>query len=109
MTKPVNFEIAKLLKEKGFDKRSEPYRYSSYGELTVLEGINSPTIAEVVMWLYEKYGHWISVSHQRHSEGKHWKYNIKQANGIETIVWRHNSPAEAYEAGIEYSLKNLIT
>ena len=108
MNTHVNFETAKLLKEKGFNERSEPYRYSNTGELTLLEGLNAPTIAEVVMGLYEKYGIWISVSHQRHSEGKHWKYNIKQANGIETILWRHNSPTEAYEAAIEYTLNNLI-
>ena len=48
MNKEVNFEIAKLLKEKGF--RLLPDFKSSY-----------PTIAEVVMWLYEKHGVWISV------------------------------------------------
>lgn len=69
---------------------------------------SAPTIVEVVCWIYSKYDIWISVSHKRHSEGKHWWYSIKQANGIETYLWEHNSLTEAYEAAIEYTLKNLI-
>jgi len=108
MTYHISFEIAKLLKEKGFNKRSEPYRYNIIGELTLLEGINAPTIAEVVMWLYEKHGIWVSVTFKRHSQNKHFSYNIRQANGIETYLWEHNSPTEAYEVAILYCLTNLI-
>ena len=68
----------------------------------------APTISEVVMWLYEKHDIWISVVHKRHSQNKHFAYNIKQANGIETYLWGFNSPTEAYEAAIEYTLNNLL-
>ena len=118
MHTPVSFEIAKLLKEKGFDKRTSLVWLYSLGKTHLREvhlslelhnsEYNAPTIAEVVMWLYEKYGVWISVTFKRHSENKHFAYNIRQANGIETYLWEHTSPTEAYEASIEYTLNNLI-
>ena len=112
----VNFEIAKLLKEKGFESESKAF-YDGSGELFYYNYSNNvmqrfryaaPTIAEVVMWLYEKHGIWVSVTFKRHSQNKHFSYNIRQANGIETYLWEHNSPTEAYEAAIEYTLNNLI-
>jgi len=81
----VNFEIAKLLKEKGFDL----YCVWSYwnSELTsrtpgyaLEDGTTSqenywdfdryyaPTIADVVMWLYEKHGIWIVPSYELNIE-----------------------------------------
>lgn len=87
MNKEVNFEIAKLLEEKD---------------------VLAPTIAEVVMWLYEKYGIWISVT-------KDW--DVGKCLGFESIIdtndgiintETYNSPTEAYEAAIKYVLENLI-
>lgn len=95
MNKIVSFELAKSLKEKGY--KLLPEFESSY-----------PTITDVVMWLYDKHGIWINVSYKRHSEDKHFAYTIRQANGIETYLWEHNSPTEAYESAILYCLKNLI-
>lgn len=62
----------------------------------------------IVMWLYEEYGIWISVSHKRHSEKKHFSYNIKQPNGIETYSWGFYTPHEAYEEAIQWTLHNLM-
>ena len=129
MNKPVNYELAELLKEKGFNLKVVNYYH--FKKLSLIsdkerqvEGLvnynpinwnfvkehftSAPSIAEVLMWLYEKHGIWISVLYQRHSEGKHWKYNIRQANGIETVLWEHNTLKEAYEAAIEYALKEVI-
>jgi len=128
MNKEVNFEIAKLLKEKGFDipTRSyrqksavigsekilplvsveEPYDWNNYSSEVPYYSI--PTIAEVVMWLYEKYGIWISVT-------KDW--DVGKCLGFESIIdtndgfintETYNSPTEAYEAAITYCLENLI-
>ena len=122
MNTPVSFEIAKLLKEKGFDDYSDkkyiaqclwqnPNSREKYKNSEIHKNssdVVAPTISEVVMWLYEKHGIWISVTLKRHSENKHFAYTIRQANGIETYLWGHNSPTEAYEAAIEYTLKNLI-
>lgn len=134
MNTPVSFEIAKLLKEKGFDNytplkyfskmpsgynipnwnESTPYRCEDiYSQLSLGYAKQNyftwaPTIAEVVMWLYKKHGIWISVLRKRHSEGKHFAYNIEWANGIETYLWEHISPTEAYTEAILHTLKNLV-
>lgn len=69
---------------------------------------SAPTIAEVVMWLYEKYGIWIGVQPNEPYVDDDWCFTIfkdlKNNNSLEG----YNSPTEAYEAGIEYILKNLI-
>ena len=110
MNTPINFETAKLLKEKGFRILSD--FESSY-----------PTIAEVVMWLYEKHGVWIST---KGDDNKTFKYELHVWNWYEPEktfrqghvsfgngVWDtdsepFNSPTETYEAAIEYTLNNLI-
>ena len=90
MNTPISFELAKLLKEKRYNK----YCRWSYWEgwltphtpgYALEDGTTSqenywdferyyaPTIADVVMWLYEKHGIWIHV----HQETK--------INGLELI------------------------
>ena len=76
----------------------------------------SPTISDVVMWLYEKHGIWIDVNITRY--GKFWgnvflkeEYNdLKNPFNWEFVnqIIDFNSPTEAYEAAIEYTLNNLI-
>ena len=88
MNTPILFELAKLLKEKGFDVPVRTYRLEGKYPDFVHEGfeddywgdnkvvnwnkdvigikpfkgfVSAPTIAEVVMWLYEKHGVWITV------------------------------------------------
>lgn len=116
MNTPVNFEIAKLLKEKGFDNPCEN-RYNELGELTATKlGMNmqpnnysdsysAPTIAETVMWLYEKHGIWISVDPENDTDT--WFHTVSH-NKSETVFGDYTSPTEAYEAAIEYVLNNLI-
>ena len=68
----VNFEIATLLKQKKFSNKIfiENY-YNSSGKLFrdmkahTFDSdvhIQAPTIADVVMWIYEKHGIWTSRS-----------------------------------------------
>lgn len=123
----VNFEIAKLLQENGFEGKKSPLWYYKDGTLhktstsgykglkcwntwDATQGVrwDAPTIAEVVMWLYEKYGIWISVT-------KDW--DVGKCLGFESIIdtndgfintETYNSPTEAYEAAITYCLENLI-
>lgn len=94
MNKEVNSEIAKLLKEKGF--RLLPDFKSSY-----------PTITEVVMWLYEKHGIWISVQ-KDWDDGicLGWEAKIDFSDGVR-ITETVNSIREAYDLAINYVLKNL--
>lgn len=131
MNTPINFEIAKLLKEKGFDRETlESYEYrgvehqqpSYKGRLTknkLLCDILAPTIAEVVMWLYEKHGIWIYIG-CRQLEGQEEKTTFipngrfvpaRTKNGfeIDPILYKSFSdPISAYQFAIEYTLKNLI-
>lgn len=98
MNIPVSFEIAKLLKEKQIIFKTDEY-YSSETEVTSksYNEYPAPTIAEVVMWLYEKHKFWTEVT--------------TDINGKFCFPWlegKYNSPTEAYSAAIEYTLKNLI-
>ena len=130
MNTQVNFELAKLLKEKGFDETSlnfytnprckmfgidEHGRYYPIknkaktlwvsGHAATLDSKHvyyAPTIAEVVIWLYEKHGIWISVNLK-------FKYQIEtKKHGVLHTKDEFNSPTEAYEAAITYVLNNLL-
>lgn len=126
----VKFELAKLLKEKGFDL----YCVWSYwnGELTshtpgyaLEDGTTSqenywdfdryyaPTIAEVVMLLYEKHRVWISVHKAMEVKWTNDYFNYEILSPKGTVYsdiggTQPNTSTEAYEAAIEYTLKNLI-
>jgi hypothetical protein len=139
MTQTINFPTAKLLKEKGFDEFCED-TYIEYLQKTewydagvvfvkrsILHGrginhigneyyniYSAPTIAEVVVWLYEKYGIWVSVYGVFSNR---WFYTIRRVHkdGYEDIVTSPFDPseaketlAEAHEVGIKYTLENLI-
>ena len=125
MKTPVKFELAKLLKEKGFDvpvnnytserdgdyfsNEKQTISYKNYNEIG--GSYSRPTIAEVVMWLYEKHGIWISIlcdvgydtlfTYKLYSTKIGSEHCIKNGD-------RYDSPTEAYEAGIKHALKNLL-
>jgi hypothetical protein len=136
MTTPVNFELAKLLKEKGFDKPTvqfytrgkKPYlteaqdymsdRYTisnwnngmgSYPTKDEDVCCSAPTIAEVVMWLYKKYGIWIEVYM---NDDTTFGYLISKVTIVGRIYYpiklHFDLPTEAYEAAIKYTMENLI-
>lgn len=141
----VGFELAKLLKEKGFDEpcshaykevespvlyihQDKKYnnsfkkewqntvRKNSHMDNAVIKRYSAPTIVEVVMWLYEKHGIWVSVKtikwNYEHNTIRFnyniCKFNHNNSSDITDVVYDFNSPTEAYEAAIEYTLKNLI-
>lgn len=115
MNTPVNFETAKLLKEKGFEQRTRSYNKD--GKLVTvsltIRKFNpekvyypAPTIAEVVMWLYEKHGIWISC--EPYNVGRFKYLIIDESNGSRKENTLYNSPKQAYESGINYVLNNLI-
>lgn len=119
MNTPVSFELAKLLKEKGFDEQNLTIYQD--GEVLLLRSTISnsqfmtsrnytaPTIAEVVMWLYEKHGVWISVLQMLNNGVTVTWYASYYEQGVgEDIEVYYNSPTEAYEAAILYTLTKLI-
>jgi len=140
MNTHVKFEIAKLLKEKGFDNTTlrfytkpntkmfgidEHGRYypmknkakslwtmGNAAALKIENVYQAPTIAEVVMWLYEKHGVWVDVSLNQFSKPTdlQWMYSIvfTQRCTYSHSPKSYNSPTEAYEAAILHVLNNLI-
>jgi len=137
MNTPVSFELAKLLKEKGF-KPTKLFGYISKfynpntktllafgrtGKTDLTKAYYAPTIVDVVMWLYEKHGIWVSVDWMKrikpYNSGFycHLRGTNKSLNRDNFIVINDtlnpgyevfNSPTEAYEDAIEYILNNLI-
>lgn len=136
MNTPVNFEIAKLLKEKGFEEpctvivtKGNKYHLVSGTEHTLINGMvftttknkglpehiySAPTIAEVIMWLYEKRRIWIRVTPIPYSNNlTHWRWEHMPVKYAErNMGWKKQqdylSPTEAYESAIEYALNKLI-
>ena len=155
MNTPVNFKLAKLLKEEGFDKPVHQYYqfirdlsstqdktwqfinsfflvresdaamfpdegkngvvvaaysdriYRDYNLKTSEDFISAPTIAETIMWLYEKYGIWIWV--ERCSTL--FRPYAEEIGNERFGKWgghKYNSLTEAYLKAIEYTLKTLV-
>ena len=116
MNTPVSFEIKQLLYyrgwryELGVDETGYRVEHSlaeqrwNEGDLTYVD----ITIAEIVMWLYEKHEYRCYV----YTNGKIWHPCIQHKFGDMAVlsgkIGESNSPTEAYEAAIEYTLKNLL-
>jgi hypothetical protein len=115
MNTPISFEMAKLLKEKGFDRPCYHYYYnnkldsSSKDNWNALNGYSAPTITEVVMWLYDKYGIWVSVNTEPESGVFYFSVDKNKGDFFYDKGEDYPSPTEAYEAAILYTLKNLIS
>lgn len=118
MNKIINFEISKLLKEKGFDELTTTWHQRGEGVVGCVDGkrdfynrkgdvyTSAPTIAEVVMWLYEKHGIWVYVK-----QGYKWEWYIETIKNNPELTYRdglENSPTEAYEAAIKYTFEYII-
>lgn len=123
MNEIVNFEIAKLLLDKGFNEYNnrayhlkEQKGFYNVGDvkvsLTYEEFISSkfvvaPTIAQIIMYLYKKHDIWIWV--EKYSTM--FRPYVEKTGDERFGKWekyKYNSPIEAYKSAIEYTLKNLI-
>ena len=119
----VSFEVAKLLKEKGFDTfksygwdeelfDKEHPRNFSLGFDSKEHWISCPTHQMAMKWLREVYGLHIWVEYSRFDFNKEYPYlwNIVETiiNGVYWGGTYHKSHEEAVEAALKYSLKNLI-
>ena len=119
----VSFELAKLLKEKGFDEGCDKFYPINGGEVEELtldelnyhrsEFIKAPTHQMAMKWLRENYDlHIIVFPYKRGTSAKGWccqvflTYNLlgydKYTN--ETC----NSYEDAVEAALKYCLENLV-
>lgn len=94
----LNLQTGYFLNNNATDFTSEGMWYSC----------SAPTIAEVVMWLYEKHGIWVSVvviPFEKHFMFEYSISNVKECLNQDGVF---NSPTEAYEIAIEYTLNKLI-
>ena len=104
MNTPVSYSIAKLLDSKGV-------RFENGQDMAIWwakEILIRPTIADVVMWLYEKHGIWISVKKDYHNGALlGFESMIDNEDGF-IDCGTFDTSNEAYEAAIEYTLNSLI-
>jgi len=137
MNTPVSYIMAKLLKEKGFEVKVRPmyyfdksihtgsYMYNANGELELCNmpevglrkgWIDSPTIADVVMWLYEKHGIWV-VPDIKHTKGIVLHFGIDIWKLIPDVEVKYIptdipedflTPQEAYSAAFDYIQQNNL-
>mgnify|MGYP001769681865 CR=1 FL=1 len=124
MITPISFPLAKLLKEKGFDAPTLKWYHRETKKLNtndlmfsmnkLTDNYSAPTIAEAVMWLYEKHGIWVRVTPIPYSDNlTHWRWEHMSTNySTRNFKWKkeqdYMSPTEVYEAAIEYVLTKLI-
>jgi len=129
MTQVVPINIAKLLKDKGFDKKTSGRCYTPEDELQIRhmqyeycfntdapkntfwkQLISAPSIAEVVEWLYEKHQIWIKVSVEEWFEDDtEREFNWYITSGTYTqIDVGFKSPSESYFSAFEFILKELL-
>lgn len=113
----ISFEIARLLKEKGFEQETTSY-YDGSGELLPYSYTNNfmqrfrysaPTIIETVMWLYETRGIWISVDMVFGEDQTGFWYCIRESKVDDFAIQsdEFKTITEAYEAAIAYTFENL--
>lgn len=114
----VSFEIAKLLKEKGFNEPTF-HDYDERGikwfeEVLVNHnsqgGIACPTLQMVMKWLEEKYGVFCVICrHGNKNDGFTYSWNCEGKIGLSVgNGGGFKTAAEACEAAVKYCLKELI-
>ena len=123
----VNFETAKLLKEKGFDEKACNTCYKWNGNFCnnrkSMSGIDneicyqSPTLQMVMKWLREVHHYYIQVMLDSWACGGHMGYYVviqKTDSDFEMMLQDavdevfYQTYEEACEAAIKYCLENLI-
>lgn len=117
----ISFEVAKLLKEKGFDINCYCH-YSSDGRIqhwnyqTPSDGIPCPTIQMVLKWLRELYGLMIVVHPSYPIDGIKYEsliYRLTELKDASVDEYNYNDKEydnyeQACESAIKYCIENLI-
>lgn len=120
----VSRQLAELAKEKGFEQkhdvgvvcritnkvnssfeRTRPITESDIENSWCVFNEIYPTIADVVMWLYEEHGIWICAD--RHYDSFIVKRDRIPIDFDGKASFHYTSPTKAYEAGLEHTLKTL--
>ena len=117
----VSFEVAKLLKEKGFDSINIDLWYGSNGEMKYKEHYNLsdsekkeyvPCITHqmAMKWLREIHNINIEVFYVCDDNPARWAFEIIRLPTGVTVFGKYSEKSyeNAEEAGIKYCLENLI-
>jgi hypothetical protein len=128
----VDFEISKLLKEKGMfphsdnksDWKNEPnhkFAFNENGEIykTTMPRISNyehylaPEISLVIKWLYLKHKIWIVVNVNIQGSWYFELYNLKEKRNSQIDIKEfeeetYTTPEQAYLEAIKYTLTKLI-
>ena len=115
----VSFDVAKLLKRKGYDRkvlnyfneageplsRLFPLKHNSKSDIGI-KTYSRPSLADVITWLYEEHGIWLYVYLVETPLDKSvWSWNTQNPTNKLNIPF--NSPIEAYMQGIVKTLPIL--
>lgn len=116
----VSFEVAKLLKEKGFDGDTSCYYtpdnekrwvYQHYQDFDKKDRIECPTLQMAMKWLREVYHIHIEI-HLDSMDGRHPIYEALYSECItirtDNFIDYGDTYEEAVEAALKYCLTNLI-
>ena len=120
----VSFEVAKLLKEKGFNEKCIATYNLTTGTFEIEEiyqdwtnrwkaYVSAPTLQSANKWLRKIHKVDIEISIEYMNSKKVYYYSVLKKTIIRDIDCLHsetnfNSYEEACEAGIRYTLENLI-
>ena len=112
----VSFNIAKLLKEKGFNEECYLH-YSSNGKTqhwnyqSPVDGISAPSLQMAIKWLRETYNIHIVLSPNKKMNNQYCSIIFVDKEGElhpQPTDFFHGSYEEAADNAIKYSLENLI-
>lgn len=122
----VSFEVAKLLKESGFNEYCRTY-YTNYrigvpeiynspqliDNKSLFEmslGLSAPTLQMAIKWLRKTHKIFFNVNYYNLDIGNEWlQLRINRLNKIGCEVsFEGFDPEEQYEKAIKYCLENLI-
>lgn len=117
----VSFEVAKLLKEKGFDSVTEKYYLKYKGEYILVSrgtaehpdsSIDVPTLQMAMKWLREVYNLHIAVIIAYRHLPRRYEAHIMKLKSIDDFILNQlvdfASYEEACNSAIRYTLENLI-
>jgi hypothetical protein len=117
----VSFEVAKLLKDKGFDEKCNSY-FISNNEIALIANkrdfnkhgiyLSAPTLQRVMKWLRKVHNIYIDISPTYSEEEKtiHFIWQIFDSNydGVGDCEIFYDKYEIACEEAIKYCLENLI-
>ena len=116
----INFETAKLLKEKGFDENCAALYHLRTGEISQ-QGVgyvfnnsqwenfvSAPTLQMAMKWLRKKYGLYCSVIFNSHNDWEPCILELHNDKVPKNYLTSCETYEEAAETAIKYCLENLI-